>query len=247
MDLSKWKKEGERIDSVDRDDLYIIQNPSKFCFGMDAVLLSSFAKAKKNEDLIDLCTGNGILPILLYAKTQAKSIRGLEIQEDIAEMADRSIRMNEIEDRVKIVTGDVKDASKIFGASSFNVVTCNPPYMIENHGIKNPSDAKYIARHEALCTLEDIVYQTSRLLKMNGRCYFVHRPFRLVDLFYEMRKNKIEPKRMRLVHPYKDREPNMVLVEGVKGGNSRLTIEKPLVVYKDKNVYTDEIISIYRD
>jgi tRNA1Val (adenine37-N6)-methyltransferase len=199
------------------------------------------------EKLIDLCTGNGILPILLYAKTEAKSIVGLEIQEEIAEMAGRSIEMNGISDRVEIVTGDVKDASKIFGASSFNVVSCNPPYMIADHGIRNPNDAKYIARHEALCTLEDVVRETSRLLKANGRCYFVHRPFRLVELFSEMRKNKIEPKRMRLVYPYVDKEPNMVLVEGVKGGKPRLKVEQPLIVYKDKNVYTDEIISIYRD
>jgi tRNA1Val (adenine37-N6)-methyltransferase len=247
MDLSHWKKTGERIDSVDRDDLYIIQNPSKFCFGMDAVLLSSFVRATKKEKLIDLCTGNGILPILLYAKTEAKSIVGLEIQEEIAEMAGRSIEMNGISDRVEIVTGDVKDASKIFGASSFNVVSCNPPYMIADHGIRNPNDAKYIARHEALCTLEDVVRETSRLLKANGRCYFVHRPFRLVELFSEMRKNKIEPKRMRLVYPYVDKEPNMVLVEGVKGGKPRLKVEQPLIVYKDKKVYTDEIISIYRD
>jgi tRNA1Val (adenine37-N6)-methyltransferase len=247
MDLSHWKKTGERIDSVDRDDLYIIQNPSKFCFGMDAVLLSSFVRATKIEKLIDLCTGNGILPILLYAKTEAKSIVGLEIQEEIAEMAGRSIEMNGISDRVEIVTGDVKDASKIFGASSFNVVSCNPPYMIADHGIRNPNDSKYIARHEALCTLEDVVRETSRLLKANGRCYFVHRPFRLVELFSEMRKNKIEPKRMRLVYPYVDKEPNMVLVEGVKGGKPRLKVEQPLIVYKDKNVYTDEIISIYRD
>jgi tRNA1(Val) A37 N6-methylase TrmN6 len=247
MDLSKWKKNGERIDSIDRDDLYILQNPSKFCFGMDAVLLSGFCNVKKDEKVIDLCTGNGILPILLYAKTQAKEITGLEIQEDIAEMANRSIEMNHIEDRVKIVTGDVKDASKIFGASSFNVVTSNPPYMKSMAGIKNPNEAKYIARHEALCTLEDVVRETSRLLKANGRCYFVHRPFRLVELFSEMRKNKIEPKRMRLVYPYVDKEPNMVLVEGVKGGKPRLKVEQPLIVYKDKNVYTDEIISIYRD
>ena len=247
MDLSEWKKDGERIDSIDRDNLYIIQNPSKFCFGMDAVLLSGFANVKKNEKVVDLCTGNGILPILLYAKTEAKSIMGLEIQEDIAEMANRSMEMNHIEDRVKIVTGDVKDASKIFGASSFNVVTSNPPYMKSMAGIKNPNEAKYIARHEALCTLEDVVRETARLLKHNGRCYFVHRPFRLVELFSEMHKYKIEPKRMRLVYPYVDKEPNMVLVEGVKGAKSRLTVEKPLIVYKEENVYTDEILSIYRD
>lgn len=247
MDLSEWKKDGERIDSIDRDDLYIIQNPSKFCFGMDAVLLSGFANVKKNEKVVDLCTGNGILPILLYAKTEAKSIMGLEIQEDIAEMANRSMEMNHIEDRVKIVTGDVKDASKIFGASSFNVVTSNPPYMKSMAGIKNPNEAKYIARHEALCTLEDVVRETARLLKYNGRCYFVHRPFRLVELFSEMHKYKIEPKRMRFVYPYVDKEPNMVLVEGVKGAKSRLTVEKPLIVYKEENVYTDEILSIYRD
>ena len=238
-------REGERLDDLGRNGYQIIQNPKKFCFGMDAVLLSAFADAKENERVIDLCTGNGILPILMEAKTSAKAFVGLEIQEESDSLARRSVKFNGLENKIEIVTGDLKDASKIFGASSFDVVTSNPPYMIGGHGLKNPDDSKMIARHEVLMELEDLIRETAKLLKPQGRCYFVHRPFRLVEIMSLMHEYKIEPKRMRLVYPYVDKEPNMVLIEGVRGGKPRLTVEKPLIVYEKKNVYTDEVKDLY--
>lgn len=236
---------GERLDDLGRKGYRIIQDPKKFCFGMDAVLLSSFADTKEGERVLDLCTGNGILPILLEAKTAGESFVGLEIQEESASLARRSVSYNHLDDKIEIVTGDLKDASKIFGASSFDVVTSNPPYMIGGHGLKNPDDAKMIARHEVLMELEDLIRETAKLLKPQGRCYFVHRPFRLVEILSLMHEYKIEPKRMRLVYPYADKEPNMVLIEGVRGGKPRLTVEKPLIVYKEENVYTDEVKNLY--
>lgn len=235
----------ERLDDLQCKGYYIIQDPKRFCFGIDAVLLSDFAKAKRGEKVLDLGTGTGIIPILMEAKTNAAHLTGLEIQPDSADMAFRSIKYNHLEDKIDIVQGDIKQASEIFGNDSFEVVTTNPPYMIEQHGIQNPDDAMTIARHEVCCNLEDIIRESSRLLKQGGRFYMVHRPFRLAEIFSKMVEYKIEPKRMRLVHPYVDKEPNMVLIEGYKGGKSRLTVEKPLIVYKEPNVYTEEIYQIY--
>lgn len=235
----------ERLDDLQCNGYFIIQDPKRFCFGIDAVLLSGFVRAKRGERVLDLGTGTGIIPILMAAKTGAAHLTGLEIQPDSADMAMRSVRYNGLEDRIDIVEGDIKTASEQFGRDSFEVVTTNPPYMIEQHGIKNPDDALTVARHEVCCNLEDIIRESSRLLKQNGRFYMVHRPFRLAEIFSLMVQYKIEPKRMRLVHPYVDKEPNMVLIEGYKGGKSRLTVEKPLIVYKDVNVYTDEIYKIY--
>ena len=150
-----------------------------------------------------------------------------------------------LEDKIDIVTGDIKDASNIFGASSFDVITTNPPYMIGSHGIKNDRDAKTIARHEVLCSLDDILRESAKMLKQGGHFYMVHRPFRLAEIFSKMVEYRIEPKRMRLVYPYVDKEPNMVLIEGLHGGKSRLTVEKPLIVYKEPGVYTEEIYEIY--
>ena len=212
---------------------------------MDAVLLSGFANVKKKEVVLDLGTGTGIIPILLEAKTQGLHFTGLEIQPESADMATRSVCYNHLEEKVSIVTGDIKDASKIFGASSFDVITTNPPYMIGEHGLKNPQDAKAIARHEVLCTLDDILRESAKLLKPGGRFYMVHRPFRLAEIFSKMVEYKIEPKRMQLVYPYVDKEPNMVLIEGLRGGKSRLTVEKPLIVYEKEGVYTPEIYDIY--
>ena len=237
--------EGERLDELQRNGYKIIQDPKRFCFGMDAVLLSGFAKVKRGEEVLDLGTGTGIIPILLEAKTEGQHFTGLEIQPESADMAARSVAYNHLEDRVSIVTGDIKDATNIFGESSFDVVTCNPPYMTDQHGIKNDGDAKTIARHEVRCNLEDVVSQTAKLLRPGGRCYFVHRPFRLVEILSTMSRYKVEPKRMQLVYPYVDKEPNMVLIEGCRGGRPRMTVEKPLIVYKEPNAYTDEIFEIY--
>lgn len=236
---------GERIDELQRNGYRIIQNPERFCFGMDAVLLSGFARAKKQERCLDLGCGNGIIPILMEAKTEGKHFTRLEIQPESADMAKRSVALNGLQDRIDIVEGDIKDASKIFGASSFHVVTTNPPYMTAQHGLTNVYEAKTIARHEVLCNLEDIIRESARLLMPGGRFYMVHRPFRLAEIISLMVQYRMEPKRMRLVYPYVDREPNMVLIEGLRGGKSRMTVEKPLIVYKEPGKYTDEIYNVY--
>lgn len=245
MTTNNLVHEGERLDELHRNGYCIIQDPKRFCFGMDAVLLSGFANAKKGEKVLDLGTGTGIIPILMEAKTESTDFTALEIQEESADMARRSVSYNQLDEKIKIVTGDIKDASKIFGASSFQVITTNPPYMIGTHGENSPSMAKAIARHEVLCTLDDILRESARLLVNGGRFYMVHRPFRLAEILSKMVEYKIEPKRMRLVHPFVDKEPNMVLIEGLRGGKSRMTIEKPLIVYKEQGVYTDEIYEIY--
>lgn len=238
-------KEGERIDDLQRDGLKIIQNKDKFCFGIDAVLLSDFANVRKNEKVLDIGTGTGIIPILLTAKSLGISFTGLEIQSESAEMANRSVMLNHLEEKVSIVNGDIKCALDYFERESFNVITSNPPYMIESSGELNVEDEITIARHEVKCTLEDIVREGSKLLKVNGRFYMVHRPFRLVEIFETFRRYNLEPKTMRMVHPFIDKEPNMVLIEAIKCAKPRLKILKPLIVYKSQGEYTDEIYEIY--
>ncbi len=238
-------QENERIDDLERNGYQIIQNPDKFCFGMDAVLLSGFAKVKPQAQVLDMGTGTGIIPILLEAKTQAAHLTGLEIQEESADMARRSVLLNHLENKIDIVTGDIKEADSLFKAASFDVITCNPPYMIGQHGITNPDAPKAIARHEILCTLDDVVRNAATLLKPGGNFCMVHRPFRLAEIINVMTKYKLEPKRMRLVYPFIDKEPNMVLIEGCRGGKPRMTVEKPLIVYKEQGKYTDEIYEVY--
>lgn len=235
----------ERLDELHRNGYWIIQDPGRFCFGMDAVLLSGFAKVKPGERALDLGTGTGIIPILLEAKTKGEHFTGLEIQPESADMAARSVAYNHLEEKITIVTGDIKEASARFGAGSFEVITTNPPYMIGQHGIQNDANAKTIARHEVLCDLDDILRESAKMLKQGGRFYMVHRPFRLAEIFSKMVAYHIEPKRMRLVYPFVDKEPNMVLIEGLRGGKSRLTVEKPLIVYKEPGVYMPEIYDIY--
>lgn len=238
-------KDRERLDDLEISGLHIIQSPDKFCFGMDAVLLSGFAYAKKGHRVIDLGTGTGILPLLLWAKTEGEHFTGLEIQEESADMARRSVVGNNIVN-IEIVDGDIKSADKLFKRQSFDVVTSNPPYMINEHGIANPDAPKQIARHEILCTLEDVVKAAAYLLKSNGKFFMVHRPFRLPEVFENLRKYRLEPKRMRLVYPQIDKEPNMVLVEAVKYGKPRLIVEKPLIVYDKDMKYTEEMMRDYR-
>jgi tRNA1Val (adenine37-N6)-methyltransferase len=238
-------KENERLDDLQRNGYKIIQNPEKFCFGMDAVLLSGFARVKPGARVLDMGTGTGIIPILLEAKTKASHISALEIQEESADMARRSVELNGLGDKIDIITGDIKEADTIFELASFDAITCNPPYMIGQHGITNPDAPKAIARHEIMCTLDDVVRNASRLLKPGGSFFMVHRPFRLAEIINVMTSYKLEPKRMQLVYPYVDKEPNMVLIEGCRGGKPRMTVEKPLIVYKAPNVYTDEIYDVY--
>lgn len=238
-------EENERLDDLQISGYHIIQNPDKFCFGMDAVLLSGFTCIKKEETVLDLGTGTGIIPILLEAKSEGKHFTGLEIQKESVDMARRSIAYNKLESKIDIVEGDIKEAGKIFKPASFDVITTNPPYMTGNHGIVNPDMPKAIARHEILCNLEDVIRESARLLKPSGRFYMVHRPFRIAEIMNTLINYKLEPKRMRLVYPFVDKEPNMVLIEASKGGKSRITVEKPLIVYKEKGIYTEEIYDIY--
>ena len=237
--------ERERIDDLGINGYQIIQKEQGFCFGMDAVLLSDFAQVKNGGRVLDLGTGTGILPILMEAKTKAVHLTGLEIQPEMAEMAARSVKLNHLEDKIEIVEGDIKEASAIFSHDSFDTITSNPPYMIGQHGLRNPDMPKAIARHEVLCNLEDVVSQASKVLKERGRFYMVHRPFRLAEIMNVLTKYRLEPKKMQLVYPYIDREPNMVLIEALKGGNSRVTVEPPLIVYKEPGVYTENILKIY--
>lgn len=235
----------ERLDELHRNNYKIIQNPKKFCFGMDAVLLSGFAEVREGEIALDLGTGTGIIPILLEAKGKGSHYTGLEIQEESADMARRSVAYNQLSEKVDIVTGDIKEAGKLFKAASFDVVTTNPPYMNHSHGLVNPDMPKAIARHELLCNLDDVIREGAKVLKPGGRFYMVHRPMRLVEIINTLTKYKLEPKRIRMVHPYVNKEPNMVLIEAVRGGKPMLKIEPPLVVYEDVNVYTKEIYDIY--
>lgn len=241
----EWLKPGERLDDLQRNHYKIIQHPRKFCFGMDAVLLTGFAKVNKREQVLDLGTGTGIIPILLEAKTEGDFFCGLEIQEESADMARRSVLLNGLTEKIEIVSGDLKGACAMFGAGSFDVVTSNPPYMTGRHGLVNPESAKAIARHELLCTLEDVVREASAVLKDKGRFYMVHRPFRIPEIFETMRKYSLEPKRMKLVHSFVDKEPTMALIEGLKGGNPRMTVEAPLIIYKAPGVYQDVICELY--
>ncbi len=229
-------KPGERLDDLQLSGYEIIQDPERFCFGVDAVLLTDFVKVKPGERVLDLGTGTGVIPILLEAKTKGEHFTGLEIQEESADMARRSVLHNRISEKINIVTGDIKEAAEIFKTASFDVITINPPYMRGQHGLENPTDARNIARHEVLCTLEDILRESAKILpESKGRFYMIHKPFRLVEILNMMCQYKIEPKRLRFVHPYVDKEPTMVLIEGTKGGKSRVTIEPPLIMYEKGN------------
>lgn len=245
MEESNLIRPGERIDDLQRNGYRIIQNPERFCFGMDAVLLAGFADGARGERLLDIGTGTGILPLLMEARTKIPRLWGLEIQPESADMAGRSVKLNGLEEKIEIVTGDIREAGSLFGAAFFDVITCNPPYMIGQHGIQSTDMSKAIARHEICCTFRDIAGMTARLLKPGGHFYLVHRPFRLSEIFVTLTEFKLEPKRMQLVYPYVDKEPNMVLIEAVRGGNPRMSVEKPLIVFESPGVYTSEIGEVY--
>ena len=236
---------GERLDDLQCNGLYLIQDPDKFCFGIDAVLLSNFVKVKKNGHVVDLCTGSGIVPILLSAKTGAKKITGIEIQSDIADMARRSVSYNKLDEKIDIINDDISNALKYINNCSVDSVCVNPPYMKDTTAIKNPDLPMAIARHELLTDLETVINIASKLLKESGKFFMVHRPSRLSEIFASMRQKRIEPKRLRFIHPYIESKANLVLIEGAKGSGVWMDVEPPLVVYKDKNVYTDEVLKIY--
>ncbi len=240
----------ERVDDLQCDGLKIIQNKDMFCFGMDAVLLANFVKLKNHAKYMDLGTGTGVIPLLLAGKCNGASfedvsLTALEVQEPCAAMAARSVELNGLSEKVSILHGDIKEVFENFKKASFDIVTCNPPYISGGKGLDNPSAPKNIARHEILVTLKDVVAAAAHLLKDGGSFYMVHKPFRLPEIFAEMRDHGLEPKTMRLVQPFKDKEPNMVLVEAVKGGGAFLKILPTLNVYDTPGVYTKEILTIY--
>ncbi|MBE6348994.1 MAG: tRNA1(Val) (adenine(37)-N6)-methyltransferase [Spirochaetaceae bacterium] len=235
----------EVVDTL-KNGYKIIQDSEKFKFGIDAILLSHFAfnQIRNNEKVIDLGTGNGIIPLMI-AKSRANSIVGLEIQEENVEIAKRSVELNQLEEKIQIIHGDIKAVEKKFTKHSFDVVVSNPPYMINEHGKQNPTEAKSIARHEVLCNLEDIISAVDYLLKPFGKFFMIHRPFRLPEIFSLLTKYKIEPKRMELVSPFLQKEPNLVLIEAKKNANPRLQIEENLIVYEKPGIYTEKINQIY--
>ncbi|MFI3175016.1 MAG: tRNA1(Val) (adenine(37)-N6)-methyltransferase [Bacillota bacterium] len=238
-------QEGERLDDLHYKGLMLLQNKKEFCFGIDAVILAGFAKVKEKERVLDLGTGTGVIPLLLSAKTDGESFWGCEVQETMAEMAKRSIAYNDLEGCVKIVHLDLKELTKEHTEGKFHVVTSNPPYMNTGGGLQNPYAGKAIARHEILCTLEDVVATAARMLLPNGRFYMVHRPQRLVDIFETCRKYHLEPKTLRMVHPFVDEEATMVLLECISHRNPLLKVLPPLVVYEAQNQYTKELNEIH--
>ena len=231
----------ERLDDLQLSGLKILQDTERFCFGMDAVVLSGFIKVKKGARLLDMGTGTGILPLLLSTKTEASELVGLEIQEESAAMASRSVELNGLSEKIRIVRGDIKEAGKLFGPASFSVVCSNPPYMAAGQGLTNPDGPLAIARHEILCSFEDIVKQSFIVLRQGGSLFLVHKPERLSELFCTLSAGRMEPKRLRLVHPFADREPSMVLIEAVKDGKKGMKVEKPLILYEKKDVYSEEM------
>lgn len=235
----------ERVDELQRNGYRIIQDPGRFCFGMDAVLLTGFARAGETDVLLDLGTGTGIIPLLMEAKYRCAHLTGLEIQPESADMAARSVALNDLGEKIEIVTGDIREADRYFKSASFDCITCNPPYMTEGHGLVNPAAPKAVSRHELLCTFRDVAEQTARLLKPGGHFFLVHRPFRLAEIMTALVNCRLEPKRLQFVYPYVDREPNMVLIEAVRGAKSRMTVEKPLIIFREPGVYMPEICEIY--
>ena len=238
-------REGESLVDLQRNGLVIIQDRRRFCFGIDAVLLSGFAEVRKGETVLDLGTGTGILPLLLSAKTEAEKLIGLEIQPESAEMARRSVALNGLSERIDIVTGDLKEALSLFGRGTADVVISNPPYMTGGHGLVNPSDAKAIARHEIACSFSDVAQAAAAVLRPGGRFYLVHRPFRIPELMTVLSGFGLEPKRMRLVYPTVEQEPELVLLGCVKGGKPRLKTEKPLILHDENGNYTEEVREKY--
>ena len=268
-------KENERIDDLEFNNLKIIQNKDGFCFGIDSVLISDYAKKdiKKNALGVDLGTGTGIISILLSAKTRLSKIIGIEVQKEVADMAQRSIELNGLQNKIEIKNVNIKniiqniDNNKLkkrkkqvklgniqtethkekdnIWLEKFDFVVTNPPYKKLETGKVNESEYKYISRHEVTANLEDFIKVSKYLLKDKGSFFMVHRPDRLVDIIELMRKYKLEPKNIRFIYPSIDKSPNLVLIKGIKNAKPFLKIDKPLIVYNQNGEYTDEIYEIY--
>ncbi|QSX07349.1 tRNA1(Val) (adenine(37)-N6)-methyltransferase [Sedimentibacter sp. zth1] len=238
-------KENEKIEDLQCKGLKIIQNKKWFCFGMDAVLLANFCDKKRGAKTVDLGTGTGIIPLILYAKKHVDKVYGVEIQTEVAEMAKRSIEINGLQDKIEILNIDLKEVTKYLEPNSFDIVTSNPPYKLGNSGIVNPTDQKAISRHEILCTLEDVIKNASKLLKQYGKFYLVHRPDRLVDIMCLLRQYKLEPKRIRFIHPHINDKPNMVIIQASKNANRELKFDAPLYVYNENGNFSKEVHTIY--
>ena len=239
-------KENETIDDLELDGLKLIQNNKFFKFGIDAVLLSDFAKTiKSNSKVVDFGTGTGIVPILLTSKTKVKKIIGVEIQKELAEIATRNVELNNLQEKIEIIHEDINKIENILENSTFEAVVTNPPYQKANTGVTNEIQEKVIARHEVKCDFETICKQAYKLLVDNGEMYIVHRAERLADVLFYLRNNKLEPKLLRLVYSNSNNKPNLILVKAVKNAKPFLKIEKNLVIYKENGEYTDEIFEIY--
>lgn len=239
-------KENERIDDLEYAGLRIIQNITGFCFGIDSILLSDLAKEiKDNSEVMDIGTGTGIISILLSKKANTRKIYGIEIQEEVADMAKRSVKLNSLEDKISIINKNIKDIFEEFAPNTMDAIVTNPPYRKINTGAINDNIKKIISRHEIECNLEDIISISYKLLKSKGEFYMVHRAERIVDIFYLLRKYKLEPKKVRFVQAYVDKSPNLVLIKAIKDAGEELRIERPLIVYKEENKYSDEILEIY--
>ena len=245
--MVKILKENERIDDLQIKNFKIIQNTDGFCFGIDSVLLSDFAKdIKKESKVADLGTGTGIISFLLLAKTSIKNIVGIEVQSEVAEMAERSVKLNKLEDKFKIINCDIKNILDKVKREEFDVVVTNPPYKKINTGGKNENEKKLISRHEILADVFDFIKTTKIILKDKGTLYMVHRPERLNDIIWSLRENKIEPKKIRFVYSNENsKEAKLVLIKAVKNGGDFLTVEKPLYIYNKNGEYTEEILEIY--
>lgn len=238
-------KTNERIDNLGRKGYRLIQDTKAFCFGMDAVLLAEFAVASEKDRILDLCTGNGVIPILMAARDKGGFFTGIEIQEGSARLAKRNAGLNGLEDRIDIIQGDIKDAGTFTEKESYDVVTCNPPYMINGGGLVNPGDVKAIARHEILMSFEDVAAASVMALRSKGSLFIVHRPRRMTEIFESLRRYRLEPKRMRTVHSFAGKEANMILIEAVKDGGCQMIIDPPLIIYKEDGTYTQEVKSYY--
>jgi len=238
-------REGERIDDLQLRGLKIIQRAKDFCFGVDAVLAANFLSVKPGDRVIDLGTGTAIIPLILSAKTKASKIIGIEVQDFMAEISQRSVRLNNLQDKIEIIKGDLKDAPELLGKGAFDCVVSNPPYMNQGGGIINPRDSKAISRFEILCTLADVARTASSLLRSGGRFAMVHRADRIVDVIYYLRQYKLEPKRLRFVHSRPSSIPKLILIESVKDANAQLRYFEPLYIFDSDGNYSEEINRIY--